>query len=91
MNEIIDRPKGRWLKPLRALWPYISRHRGILVLALGALLITSAALLVLPLAFRNVIDQGMVVRDARRSIFISSRFSRPAHRSACSPRCASIS
>ena len=63
MNEIIDRPKGRSLKPLRALWPYISRHRGVLVLALGALLIASAALLVLPLAFRNVIDQGMVVQD----------------------------
>ncbi len=22
MNEIIDRPKGRSLKPLRSLWPY---------------------------------------------------------------------
>ncbi len=63
MNEIIDRPKGRSLKPLRALWPYLRRYRGTLALALGALLIASAALLVLPLAFRNVIDQGMVVQD----------------------------
>ena len=63
MNEIIDRPKGRSLKPLRELWPYLRRYRRTLVLALGALLIASAALLVLPLAFRNVIDQGMVVQD----------------------------
>jgi ATP-binding cassette subfamily B protein len=63
MNEIIDRPKGRSLKPLRSLWPYLRRYKSTLGLALGALLIASAALLVLPLAFRNVIDQGMVVQD----------------------------
>src|SRR5262245_37073846 len=63
MNEIIDRPKGRSLKPLRSLWPYLRRYKSTLVLALGALLIASGALLVLPLAFRNVIDQGMVVQD----------------------------
>src|SRR5687767_7051073 len=63
MNEIIDRPKGRSLKPLRELWPYLRHYRRTLVLALGALLVASAALLVLPLAFRNVIDQGMVVQD----------------------------
>jgi ATP-binding cassette subfamily B protein len=58
-----DRPKATSLKPLRALWPYIARYKGTLVLALGALLIASAAMLALPLAFRNVIDQGMVVQD----------------------------
>jgi ATP-binding cassette, subfamily B, bacterial len=63
MNEIIDRPKGRTLKPLRALWPYLRRYWRTLLLALGALLIASGAMLVLPLAFRNVIDQGMVVQD----------------------------
>src|SRR6185369_1505661 len=63
MNAIIDRPKGRSLKPLRSLLPYLRRYKGTLVLALGALLIASGALLVLPLAFRNVIDQGMVVQD----------------------------
>ena len=58
-----DRPKSRSLKPLRALWPYIARYKGTLVLALGALLIASAAMLVLPIAFRDVIDKGMAVRD----------------------------
>lgn len=58
-----DRPKGRSLKPLRALWPYLRQHKSILVCALLALLVASAAMLILPLAFRNVIDQGMVVQD----------------------------
>lgn len=58
-----DRPKARSLKPLRALWPYLRHYKGTLVLALGALLIASGAMLVLPLAFRDVIDQGMVVQD----------------------------
>ncbi len=58
-----DRPKARSLKPLRALWPYLRHYKGTLALALGALLIASGAMLVLPLAFRDVIDQGMVVQD----------------------------
>lgn len=58
-----DRPKARSLKPLRALWPYLRKYKGTLALALVALLIASGAMLVLPLAFRDVIDQGMVVQD----------------------------
>ena len=58
-----DRPKSRSLKPLQALWPYLKRYKGTLVLALCALLIASGAMLVLPLAFRDVIDKGMAVND----------------------------
>ena len=58
-----DRPKGRSLKPLRALWPYLRLHKTTLVLAVLALLIASGAMLVLPLAFRDVIDKGMAVQD----------------------------
>jgi ATP-binding cassette subfamily B protein len=63
LNTTEDRPKSRSLKPLRALWPYLARYKGTLVLALGALLIASTAMLVLPIAFRNVIDKGMAVSD----------------------------
>src|SRR5690606_4719292 len=63
MAVLPDRPKGRSLKPLRALWPYLRPYQGTLVLALGALLIASGAMLVLPLAFRDVIDQGMAAGD----------------------------
>jgi ATP-binding cassette, subfamily B, bacterial len=62
-DQLSDRPKSRSLKPLRALWPYLRVYKLTLALALGALLIASAAMLVLPLAFRNVIDQGMAVQD----------------------------
>ncbi len=59
-----DRPKSRSLKPLRALLPYLQPYRGTLVLALLALLIASAAMLALPIAFRHLIDQGLSSRSA---------------------------
>jgi ATP-binding cassette subfamily B protein len=54
-----DRPKSRSLQPLRALLPYLAPHRGVLVLALMALLVAAAAMLALPVALRHLIDQGM--------------------------------
>ncbi len=54
-----DRPKSRSLKPLRALLPYLAPYRGVLVLALIALLVAAAAMLALPVALRHLIDQGM--------------------------------
>jgi ATP-binding cassette subfamily B protein len=54
-----DRPKGSSLKPLRALLPFITPYRGVLVLALGALLVAAAAMLALPVALRYLIDEGM--------------------------------
>jgi ATP-binding cassette subfamily B protein len=60
-----DRPKAKSIKPLRELWPYLRKYQGVLVLALLALLIASGAMLALPLAFRNVIDQGMVVQNQK--------------------------
>jgi ATP-binding cassette subfamily B protein len=59
-----DRPKGRSLRPLRALWPFIRPYRGTLALALCALLIASLALLALPVAVRFVIDRGFAANDA---------------------------
>jgi ATP-binding cassette subfamily B protein len=58
-----DRPKARSLKPLRALLPYLRNYRSTLALALGALLIASAAMLALPMALRDVIDAGLITRD----------------------------
>jgi ATP-binding cassette, subfamily B, bacterial len=59
-----DRPKSRSLKPLRALLPFLKPYRGTLVLALLALLVASAAMLSLPVAFRYLIDQGLSSRSA---------------------------
>jgi ATP-binding cassette, subfamily B, bacterial len=60
----VDRAKGRSLRPLRALLPYLAPYRGIVLLALGALLIASGAMLALPVALRHLIDQGMAAGSA---------------------------
>ena len=54
-----DRPKSRSLGPLRALVPYLRPYRGVLVLALLALLVAAAAMLALPIALRYLIDNGI--------------------------------
>jgi ATP-binding cassette subfamily B protein len=63
-NPDIDRPKGRSLKPLRSLWPFIRPYSTTLWLALGALLIASGAFLAVPVAVRYVIDYGFTAADA---------------------------
>jgi ATP-binding cassette subfamily B protein len=59
-----DRPRSRSLRPLRALLPYLGPYRGVLLLALGALLAASAAMLALPIALRYLIDEGMAAGNA---------------------------
>ena len=63
-NHDINRPKGRNLKPLRALVPFIRPYYGTLLLAMGALLIASGAFLLTPIAVRYVIDFGFTSEDA---------------------------
>ncbi|SVC66603.1 uncharacterized protein METZ01_LOCUS319457, partial [marine metagenome] len=53
-----QKKKRRSLKPLAALVPFVLPYTGTLVLALIALLISSAAVLAMPLAVREVIDNG---------------------------------
>jgi ATP-binding cassette subfamily B protein len=52
------------LRPLLALRPYLMRHPGTLALAGMALVVSAAAMLVIPLAVRRVIDLGFESRDA---------------------------
>ena len=59
-----DRPKGKSLKPLRALAPFLAPHWRVLALALTALLVAAVAQLALPVAIRYLIDEGLAVRDA---------------------------
>ena len=58
-----ERPKGRSLKPLATLWPFIRPYRGTLALALVALVLASAAMLTLPAAFGDLIDKGFSAGD----------------------------
>jgi ATP-binding cassette subfamily B protein len=56
MNTSADRPRAKSLGPLRALFPFLRPYRGVALAALGALLVATAAMLVLPVAVRRVID-----------------------------------
>ena len=62
--ESTERPKGKSLKPLRALLPFLAPYRGRMLLALVALGIAAAAMLALPQALKNVIDEGFSAANA---------------------------
>jgi ATP-binding cassette subfamily B protein len=57
-------PEGRKLKlrPLTALLPYINRYRGRAIAALGALVLAAVTTLIVPIAFRRIIDFGFTAR-----------------------------
>ncbi len=59
-----SRSTGSSLQPLRMLVPFITPYKGTLLLAIVALLVSSAALLAMPIAVRNVIDHGFSIEDA---------------------------
>ena len=58
-----DRPRARSLKPLRTLWPFIITYKQVLLLAVGALLVASLAMLAMPVALRYLIDNGFIAQD----------------------------
>src|SRR3954469_13246511 len=59
-----ERPKARTLKPLRALLPFLAPYRGRMLIAVAALCVAAAAMLALPQALKNVIDQGFSASNA---------------------------
>lgn len=62
-DDTASRPKGRSLRPLRELLPFILPHWRMLGLAMVALLVGAGALLALPVALRYVIDFGIAGKD----------------------------
>jgi ATP-binding cassette subfamily B protein len=58
------RAKSSNLRPLLTLLPFLRPYRGKVVLALVALMIASAATLIVPVAVRRVIDHGFNVENA---------------------------
>ena len=57
------RERGRDLRPLRRLIPFIGAHRVDAALGIFFLVVSSAALLALTAGFRLIIDQGFMVHD----------------------------
>jgi ATP-binding cassette subfamily B protein len=64
MADITDRPKSRSLRPLRALVPFLAPHRTLMTAAGVSLVIAAAAMLVLPVQGRVLIDHGFVPGNA---------------------------
>jgi ATP-binding cassette subfamily B protein len=64
MSANAERPRAKSLNPLRALIPFLRPYKGMLLAALGALLVASVAMLALPLALRQLIDHVVAAKDA---------------------------
>ena len=54
----------RKLRPLLKLLPYLRPYRSKVILALFALLLASAATLIIPIASRRVVDNGFIAQNA---------------------------
>jgi ATP-binding cassette subfamily B protein len=63
MSANAERPRAKTLNPLRALIPFLRPYKGMLLAALGALLVASVAMLALPLALRQLIDHVVAAKD----------------------------
>ncbi len=57
-NGRANLPGGRQLRPLMALWPYIWRRPGMVLMALAALVASAGAMLTVPVAVRGMVDFG---------------------------------
>src|SRR6202051_4959324 len=64
MSTNADRPRAKSLNPLRALLPFLRPYRGMMIAALGALLVATVAMLALPVALRQLIDHVVAAKDA---------------------------
>ena len=75
MAEAVQRDESdrrRSLRPLRRLFPYVLRYRGMVVAAILFLTLAAATTLTLPLAVRRMIDHGFSTSD---TVFIANYFS----------------
>jgi ATP-binding cassette, subfamily B, bacterial len=63
-RELAERENPRDLRPLRRLLPFLKQYKGKAVAALVALVVASAATLVVPVAVRRVLDHGFNSQNA---------------------------
>lgn len=70
MNSRTQAPSKAPIGSLRSLWPFIRRHLGLFIAWLLALICSSTATLSLPIAFRQMIDQGFRSGDNVDRVFI---------------------
>jgi len=63
MSKVTDRPKAKSPRSLSGLAPFLRPYRGRIVLAIAFMVLAAAATLVLPVALKSLIDQGIVAAD----------------------------
>ncbi len=63
-DEARRRPRGRSLRPLLRLTPFLRRYKLQMVMALLSLLAAAGATLAVPLAIRRIIDNGFTTENA---------------------------
>src|SRR3990167_1643207 len=61
-GEAISRPKGRSLRPLALLWPYVRRHWITVAIALGFLIAAAAVSLAIPMLLGRAADAGQLAQ-----------------------------
>ncbi len=64
-SETTSRPKGRSLRPLAGLLPFLAAYKGRVAAAIVALVVAALATLAVPLAVRRMIDFGFSEDNAR--------------------------
>src|SRR3990167_72023 len=62
-GEAISRPKGRSLRPLALLWPYVRRHWITVAVAMVFLVMASAGSLAVPMLLGQAADAGRPAGD----------------------------
>ena len=67
-----ERERSRSLRPLRRLFPYVLRYRGLVAGAVASLTVAALMTLTLPLAVRRMIDHGFSSAD---TTFVANYFS----------------
>ncbi|HSI60281.1 MAG TPA: ABC transporter transmembrane domain-containing protein [Ideonella sp.] len=63
MSAITDRPAATHPRSLSGLLPFLTPYRGRIVLAMAFMVLAAAATLVLPVALKSLVDQGIVAAD----------------------------
>lgn len=58
-REGAKRERSRDMRPLRALWPYLMRRKGLMLGAGITLLLAAGTTLALPIALRRLVDEGL--------------------------------
>src|SRR4051812_49403419 len=62
--EATRRQRARSVRPIRGLIPFVTRYKGMVAAAFGALVLATTSTLVFPVAARRMMDEGFSSANA---------------------------